>query len=100
MTVIVKEALANGRLTSQGDQPMLVEAAARRGTAPDTLALSAALAQPWVDIVLSGAVTTDTLHSNLAASPAHWDSVLDQLARQLARPASSYWRERSQRPWT
>jgi aryl-alcohol dehydrogenase-like predicted oxidoreductase len=72
LTVIVKEALANGRLTGDGDQPMLLEAAARRGIAPDTLALSAALAQPWAGIVLSGAVTTDTLHSNLGASEAHW----------------------------
>jgi aryl-alcohol dehydrogenase-like predicted oxidoreductase len=100
LTVIVKEALANGRLTSDGDQPMLLEAAAQRGIAPDTLALSAALAQPWADIVLSGAVTTDTLHSNLAASPSHWDTDIAQLAPQLARPASTYWHERSQRPWT
>jgi aryl-alcohol dehydrogenase-like predicted oxidoreductase len=100
LTVIVKEPLANGRLTSDGDQPMLLEAAAQRGIAPDTLALSAALAQPWADIVLSGAVTTDTLHSNLAARPSHGDTDIAQLAPQLARPASTYWHERSQRPWT
>ena len=99
LTVIVKEALANGRLTSNGDQPMLLEAAAQRGIAPDTLALSAALAQSWADIVLSGAVTPDTLHSNVAAGPSHWDTDLAQLAPQLARPAPTYWRERSERPW-
>jgi aryl-alcohol dehydrogenase-like predicted oxidoreductase len=98
--VIVKEPLANGRLTSDGDQPMLLEPAAQRGIAPDTLALSAALAQPWADIVLSGAVTTDTLHSNLAARPSHGDTDIAQVARQLARPASTYRHERSQRPWT
>ena len=100
LTVIVKEALANGRLTSNGDQPMLLEAAVQRGVAPDTLALSAALAQPWADIVLSGAVTPETLHSNLDATRSHWDADLAQLAPRLARPASTYWRERSQRPWT
>ena len=94
MTVIVKEALANGRLTADGDQPALVEAAAARGIAPDTLALSAVLAQPWADIVLSGAVTPETLASNLGADAAHWDGSLE-----LAEPAPDYWQERSQRAW-
>jgi aryl-alcohol dehydrogenase-like predicted oxidoreductase len=100
IAVIVKEALANGRLTSDGDQPTFVEAAAQRGIAPDTLAISAALAQPWADIVLSGATTVEALRSNLAATPAHWDAELAELASRLARPASVYWQERSQRPWT
>jgi aryl-alcohol dehydrogenase-like predicted oxidoreductase len=100
LTVIVKEALANGRLTTGGDQAALVEAAAQRGLAPDTLALSAALAQPWAGIVLSGAVTTDDLHSNLAASPRHWDADLArELESRLARAPAIYWDERSRRPW-
>jgi aryl-alcohol dehydrogenase-like predicted oxidoreductase len=94
MTVIVKEALANGRLTADGDQPELVEAAAARGVAADTLALSAVLAQPWADVVLSGAVTPETLASNLAAGAALWDGGLD-----LAEPAEDYWRARSRRAW-
>jgi aryl-alcohol dehydrogenase-like predicted oxidoreductase len=94
LTVIVKEALANGRLTADGDQPALIAAAAARGIAPDTLALSAVLAQPWVDIVLSGAVTPDTLAGNLAADAALWDGALE-----LAEPAEDYWRARSQRAW-
>ena len=43
--VLVKEAVANGRLTPAGKPP-----------APVT-ALAAALAQPWASVVLSGAVT-------------------------------------------
>ena len=39
---------------------------ASAGTTPDALALAAVLAQPWVDVVLSGAATVDTLRSNLA----------------------------------
>ena len=100
LTVIVKEALANGRLTDLGDQPALVQAAARRGLGADTLALSAVLAQPWADIVLSGAVTVDTLASNLAARAGHWDSDLAALAAELAIPAPVYWEERSQRSWS
>ena len=100
LTVIVKEPLANGRLTTNGDQPELVGAAAERGVAPDTLALGAALAQPWADIVLSGAVSVEELASNLAATPELWDAELDHLATGLRVPAADYWHERSQRPWS
>jgi aryl-alcohol dehydrogenase-like predicted oxidoreductase len=65
--VIVKEALANGRLTARGDVKPLQELADRSGTTPDALALAAVLAQPWADVVLSGAATVEQLRSNLAA---------------------------------
>ena len=55
--VIVKEALANGRLTDRGDVPELRRAAARRGVGSDALALAVVLDQPWADVVLSGAAT-------------------------------------------
>jgi aryl-alcohol dehydrogenase-like predicted oxidoreductase len=97
LTVIVKEAVANGRLTDAGDQPALVKAAAARGLTADTLAV---LAQPWAGIVLSGAVTVETLHSNLAASADRWDAELAALEAELVLPAQVYWQERSQRPWT
>jgi aryl-alcohol dehydrogenase-like predicted oxidoreductase len=100
LTVIIKEALANGRLTSGGDQPALLDAATQRGFAADTLALSAALAQPWADIVLSGAVTPNTLHTNMGANPRHWDlGLARELAPRLARPPALYWDERAKRPW-
>jgi aryl-alcohol dehydrogenase-like predicted oxidoreductase len=65
--IIVKEAIANGRLTARGDVEPLTRAAADRGVPPDALALAAALAQPWADVVLSGAATVATLESNLRA---------------------------------
>ena len=69
--VIVKEAVANGRLTGAGDAggagTPLGRASARAGVAPDALAIAAALAQPWVSVVLSGAVSVDQLTSNLSA---------------------------------
>ena len=67
MRVIVKEAVANGRLAGQAAPPELADAARERGVGPDALALAAALAQPWSDVVLSGASTTAMLDSNLAA---------------------------------
>jgi aryl-alcohol dehydrogenase-like predicted oxidoreductase len=82
--VIVKEALANGRL------------AVRPGVG-DAVALAAALRQPWAAIVLSGAATGDQLASNLraerlAVDPVRW--------ADLAEPPTRYWQERSRLPWT
>src|SRR5207302_2777431 len=78
--VIVKEAMANGRLTARNDDPAftvrrqrLEEVAARFGVSLDAVALAAVLACPWVDVVLSGAATVDQLRSNLAALTVPWD---------------------------
>ena len=66
--MIVKEAVANGRLTARGDQPALLELAARRGEPPDAVALAFVLAQPWADLALSGAVSAEQLVSTCARS--------------------------------
>ena len=95
--VIVKEALANGRLTFRGDVLALLELSDRRAVAPDALALAAALAQPWADVVLSGAATVETLRSNLTALGLgeRLDPELEALAEEPAR----YWEERAALPW-
>ena len=96
--VIIKEALANGRLTAAGDAggpgTLLGKAAAEGDTTPDTLALGAALAQPWASIVLSGAATTGQLRSNLAAVPVESPSL-----GPLAESPATYWSARAARPW-
>ena len=98
--VIVKEALANGRLTARGDADGLLTAAAReRGTTPDALALAAVLAQPWVDVVLSGAATVDTVRSNLAALDVECDARAEQELAALEEPADEYWERRSELAW-
>jgi aryl-alcohol dehydrogenase-like predicted oxidoreductase len=98
--VIVKEALANGRLTGRGDGAgALADAARERATTPDALALAAVLAQPWADVVLSGAATVDTLRSNLAALDVAWDAELDERLAPLAEPAEAYWERRSALAW-
>jgi aryl-alcohol dehydrogenase-like predicted oxidoreductase len=80
LSVVVKEALANGRLTTRNDDPafaekrrLLEEVATRLGTTLDALALAAVLTQPWADAVLSGAMTREQLRSNLAALGMAWD---------------------------
>jgi aryl-alcohol dehydrogenase-like predicted oxidoreductase len=98
--VIVKEALANGRLTARGDADGRLTAAAREhGTTPDALALAAVLAQPWVDVVLSGVATVETLRSNLAALDVVWDAQAAEALAPLAEPADEYWERRSELAW-
>jgi aryl-alcohol dehydrogenase-like predicted oxidoreductase len=81
--VIIKEALANGRLASQ-----------------DRIAIAATLANPWVDVVLSGAVTVEQVRSNvMAATMQLAPDQLTELAK-MAEPADQYWKERSQLAWT
>src|SRR5919198_2498668 len=98
--VIVKEALANGRLTARGDgSGALADAARERATTPDALALAAVLAQPWADVVLSGAATVDTLRSNLGALDLAWDADLDERLATLVEPAEGNWERRSELAW-
>jgi aryl-alcohol dehydrogenase-like predicted oxidoreductase len=93
--VLVKEAVANGRLTPVGEPPpSLTALAAARGVTEDAIALAAALAQPWASVVLSGAVTRAQLDDNLAAL------AVGQLpALGLAEAPDAYWAERAARPW-
>ena len=97
--VIVKEALANGRLTDQhagNELGSLTRHAKASETSLDAFAMAVVLAQPWVDVVLSGAVTPDQLRSHLSAlaiqvSPSTWSNV--------AEPPELYWKRRSALEW-
>jgi aryl-alcohol dehydrogenase-like predicted oxidoreductase len=97
--VIVKEALANGRLTDRHatDQiSPLKSLAEAQDTTIDSLALAAALSPPWVDVVLTGAVTVDQLDSNLRAL----DVVLEAGSwPAIAEPPDEYWARRSVLAW-
>jgi aryl-alcohol dehydrogenase-like predicted oxidoreductase len=97
--VIIKEALANGRLTDRANGAHLAalkrEVAAHRTTV-DALALAAVLSQPWCDVVLSGAVTTEQLGSNLGAVPLAQESIDWP---DLAESPADYWAERSALAW-
>jgi aryl-alcohol dehydrogenase-like predicted oxidoreductase len=96
LRVIVKEAVANGRLTDRAAPPELIAAARERGVGADAIALAAALAQPWSDVVLSGASTPAMLDSNLAALTLRVD---DDFAA-LIEPPEHYWAARSELRWT
>ena len=95
--VIIKEALANGRLSPRGDvQPLLAEAA-RRETTADALSLAVALAQPFADVVLSGAATPAHLRQNLSARGL---TVGPDVLAEVSVTAETYWRERTSLKWT
>ena len=99
--VIVKEALANGRLTSrnEGRSKLLDEQAGRLGTLVDALALSSVLARPWAEVVLSGAGTSDQLRSNLRALEVRWDDEAEETLASIVEASNEYWATRARLPW-
>jgi aryl-alcohol dehydrogenase-like predicted oxidoreductase len=108
MKVVVKESLANGRLTqvNRDEDDVLYPAIARirelaksRGTTIETLALAAALSRPWANIVLSGAATVDQIRSAVAALDFAYETELDEQLRSVAVDSDEYWRARSSFRW-
>jgi len=106
MGVIIKEALANGRLTSRNSEAsfankraLLEEAAAYYKTSADAVALAAALNQPWADVVLSGAATVSHLYSNVKAVGIKGAALADDLLRKMKETPTAYWTKRGQLAW-
>ncbi|MFE1936679.1 aldo/keto reductase [Streptomyces sp. NPDC059474] len=100
--VIVKEAVANGRLTEPAERlpAALRQVAEETGATPDAVALAAVLHRPWATVVLSGAATTAQLRSNLAAADLRLD---ERRLTELERPAETpetYWHHRAGLPWS
>lgn len=110
-SVVVKEALANGRLADAAQKAdvdtdsasnsaapglAVARAAAHAGLSIQAFAFGVALAQPWASSVLSGAVTKEQLAEGLAVQP------LEVAAEQLAALAvvpETYWKTRSNLSW-
>ncbi|MDX3228546.1 aldo/keto reductase [Streptomyces sp. ME19-01-6] len=100
-TVIVKEAVANGRLAAPEQLPEpLRRVAEETGAGPDAVALAAVLRRPWVSVVLSGAATTAQLDSNLAAAQLRLDDEQSAALTALAEAPKAYWRHRAELPWS
>lgn len=104
--VIIKEALANGRLTPRNSSPsfqsqmtILQTQANAQNCTVDALALAAVINQPFVNVTLSGAAQVDHLHSNLNALKVPWNASLADKLRELTEPAEIYWHTRSQLAW-
>ena len=108
MQVVVKEVLANGRLTNanqnQGEAlfPRIARVrtlAEERGQSIESLALAAALARPWADVVLSGAATVEQIRSTVASAKLGYDAQLDLRLRDAALTSADYWKARGAFAW-
>ena len=102
--VIIKEGVANGRLTprapDQGVRRVLDPIADREQVSVDAVALAHVLAQPWVDVALSGAATVEHLHANMRATEVRLTPA-DQVAlATLAESPAAYWDRRSDLEWS
>lgn len=106
MGIIIKEALANGRLTPRNDDPefantmrQLVQEANRLNTTVDGLALATVLHQSWVDVVLSGTATLEHLHANLKALEVQWDEEATFELGKITEAPAIYWKRRKTLRW-
>lgn len=95
--VVVKEVFANGRLTGTARMTPGLDLALADGQPLDAFAIGAALAQPWADIVLTGAVTPRQLAANLAAQ-VPCINLADIAALAISPPG--YWQDRSRLTWS
>lgn len=106
LTVIVKEAVANGRLTSRALKGQVSEnlqgmagQARLQQVGLDALALAFVARQPFADRVLSGASTYSQLRQNMDAKKVFWDGDMEMLAHAMAEIPTEYWEKRKQLPW-
>jgi aryl-alcohol dehydrogenase-like predicted oxidoreductase len=99
-TVVLKEVVANGRLTPSGSEPAVESVAAAAGLPVDVLATAAALAQPWATYALSGAVTVEQLRSNVRAQDVRLGPSSVAALETLAEAPGVYWERRRALPWS
>lgn len=106
MGVIIKEAVANGRLTPRNTNPAFAEqmellqsTADKKQTTVDALALAAVLAQPWCSVVLSGAASIEHVQANAKAVKVNYDEETAEKLKSLAEEPELYWKTRSNLDW-
>lgn len=104
--VVVKEALANGRLTGRdgsGRSPALqlklAQAANDLEVGLDAVALASLLTLPCVDVVLSGAGTVQQLESNLRATEVPPERAKALWHETQPEAAEGYWSHRKTLAW-
>jgi len=95
--VIVKEAVANGRLTARDREVADRIKPTTQEWTVDAVAIAAAIRQPWASVVLSGAANTQQLQSNVGSLDVP-DAVVDEL-EPVAEDPDRYWTTRSGLRW-
>ena len=102
MDIIIKEGLANGRILR--NNPVVEKYAKQLSCSPDAVALGFILAQPFQPRVLSGAVTSDQLISNLKALEVaeklkNDPALLKEISESTVVDSEEYWKERPILAW-
>ncbi|MCZ6704031.1 MAG: aldo/keto reductase [Ignavibacteria bacterium] len=104
--IIIKEALANGRLTSRNDEAsffnkkeQLQVIAKKYNAGIDAISIAYILRQPWVSTVLSGATTQEQLESNLKALKVELNESELNIINSMVEPPKKYWTTRSELVW-
>ena len=104
--IIIKEALANGRLTSRNNEAsffnkkeQLIKIGKKYNVGIDAISLAYILRQSWVSTVLSGAVTTDQFDSNLKALKVELSESDINILNSMVETPDKYWRTRSELEW-
>ncbi len=106
MGIIIKEALANGRLTKKNNaahflerKKILEDISQKYRASIDAIALAFILSRPWAQVVLSGAAVENHLESNLKAGAILLNSdEINQLESLQMKP-EEYWKERDELKW-
>ena len=106
LRVVVKESLANGRLTDRNTtkafrekMARLKEQVSRLNTTVDALSIAGALSNHWADTVLLGAASEQHVLSNVKAVEIDWDSETAEVLETLVEEPESYWKTRSELEW-
>lgn len=106
MQVLIKEGVANGRLTMRNNLACdheliatLAELGEDHEVGLDGLALGYILHQPWVDVVLSGAGTPEQIDQNLSALDVHYSEQELADLQAFAQPPQAYWQARAELSW-
>ena len=104
--IIIKEALANGRLTSRNNEAaffnkkqQLQVIAKKYNAGIDAISIAYILRQPWVSTVLSGATTQEQLESNLKALKVELNESELNIINSMVEPPKKYWGTRSELAW-
>lgn len=104
--IIIKEAMANGRLTERNldsafrDKMNVLQTIANKyGVGLDALSIAFVLHKPWVDTVLSGAGTSSQLLSNLQALQLQLSDEDLETLQGLRETPEVYWQKRAALPW-
>lgn len=95
-TTVLKEVLANGALTDRSGDAGVQQLARDEGAPVEELAFATAFAEPWADIVLSGATTRSQLRLGASVEPRRLHA---EIRQELAMDPDLYWQLRSQRAW-